>query len=77
MAAGYVALQIGDWYIWKWNNEAPVAWHMKYTVHHRCGSEMSNRAGDYYGSLLCNRCQLAPPPGLIAVYELLKWGEDE
>ena len=64
------------WCIYRWNDRVDYQWSLRFTVWHKCGIEQNHAVKErYQGNLMCVRCDVGPPDGLVALYEMLNWKE--
>jgi hypothetical protein len=87
--SAHVVLEIGDWFLWDWDDPPADSWHLPFGMFHSCGveNEMAHKSvvskyrahnvKKHTAGYLCERCTEAPPVGIVCAYEFMNWSANE
>jgi hypothetical protein len=90
--SAHCVLEIGNWFLWNWDDPPADSWHLPFGMFHSCGveNERANPIGGVVSKYrahgvkklsdvgyLCERCAKAPPAGIVVAYEFMNWSANE
>ena len=62
------------WCIYRWEDQIHYQWSYQFTMWHKCGLEQDHAVRLRRDTThMCVRCDVGPPDGLVALYEMLNW----